>query len=246
MTSKTTNPGIVAASFIALLILADAIYGAVMQRESLISWMQILMGSLALFSLFGHRITEFAVGKDGITIKQKIAAAAALAAAEMSRTDSDENNAEMSNQRTQRIADVVNEATTNIGLAGKSILWVDDRPSNNVYERQALEALGIRFAISTSTEDALQKLDETSFDTIISDMGRPPDSQAGYTLLNALKQRSGYPPFVIYAGSNAPEHKREARERGGWGSTNRPQELFSLVLSALQSQWKSQYNKPLQ
>lgn len=239
MNSKSTNPGHVAAGFIALLILADAIYGVVMQRESLISWMQILMGSLALFALFGHRISEFAVGKEGITIKQKIAAAAALAAAEVSRTDSNAHDAEMSNQRAQRIADVVNEATPNKGLAGKSILWVDDRPSNNIYERQALEAIGIRFTISTSTEDALRRLDEGSYDTIISDMGRPPDSRAGYTLLDVLKQRGRYPPFIIYAGSNASEHKRETRERGGWGTTNRPQELFSLVISALQSQYKS-------
>lgn len=238
MYPKTSTPGYVAAGAIALLVVADAIYGAAMQRDSMISWMQILMGSLALFALFGHRITEFVVGKDGITIKQQIAAAAALGAAEASRPDADATDSESSKEQSQRIADVVNDATRSEGLAGKSILWVDDRPSNNIYERQSLEALGIRFTISTSTEDALQKLDHTSFDTIISDMGRPPDARAGYTLLDALKQRGDYSPFVIYAGSNAPEHKRETRKRGGWGTTNRPQELFELVLSALQSRRK--------
>ena len=64
-----------------LLIVADAIYGATIQRETLLSWMQIAMGGLTLFLLFGHRITEFAVGKDGVKIKQQIAAAAALGAA---------------------------------------------------------------------------------------------------------------------------------------------------------------------
>ena len=70
-------------------------------------------------------------------------------------------------------------------------------------------------------------------------MGRPPDSRAGYTLLDLLKQRGDYPPFVIYAGSNSQEHQREPNERGGWGNTNRPQELFELVLSALQSKTNS-------
>ena len=70
-------------------------------------------------------------------------------------------------------------------------------------------------------------------------MGRPPDSRAGYTLLDALKQRGDYPPFVIYSGSHAPEHKRETKERGGWGTTNRPQELFGLVLSAIGRGFKS-------
>lgn len=236
---KSDTPGYVAAGVIALLIVADAIYGAAMQRESLISWMQILMAGLALFALFGYRITEFAVGKDGITIKQKIAAGAALGAAEASKPDHDATDRESSIERAQRIADIVNYAAQDEGLAGKSVLWVDDRPSNNIYERQALEALGIHFTISTSTKSALQALDHESFDTIISDMGRPPDSRAGYTLLNALKQRGEYPPFVIYAGSNTPEHKRETKKRGGWGTTNRPQELFELVLSAVQSRRKS-------
>ena len=31
-----------------------------MHRESLISWMQIILGSLALFALFASQITEFA------------------------------------------------------------------------------------------------------------------------------------------------------------------------------------------
>lgn len=56
---------------------------------------------------------------------------------------------------------------------------MDDNPANNNYERQALEALGIRFTISTSTEDALEKIKVQNFDAVISDMGRPPDTQAG-------------------------------------------------------------------
>jgi CheY-like chemotaxis protein len=234
MHPKSATPGYIAAGVIGLLIIADAVYGGAMQRESLISWTQILFGSLALFAMFGHRITEFVVGKDGITIKQKIEAAAALAAAEASRPDRDAPNAESPRERAQRIANVVNDAALDKGLAGKSILWVDDRPANNIYERQAMEALGIRFTISTSTEEALQMLERESFDAVISDMGRPPDSFAGYTLLDALKRRGEYPPFVIYAGSNAPEHRRETVERGGWGTTDRPQELFGLILSALQ------------
>ena len=29
----------------------------------------------------------------------------------------------------------------------KDILWVDDRPDNNIYERQAFESLGIKFTL---------------------------------------------------------------------------------------------------
>jgi CheY-like chemotaxis protein len=121
-----------------------------------------------------------------------------------------------------------------IRRAGRAtVLWVDDRPQNNVRERQALEALGINFVISTSTDDALAKLEKRKFDVIISDMGRPPDPQAGYTLLERIRQSGNLIPFVIYAGSRTPEHVAESRKRGAMGCTNRPVELFDYVLSAL-------------
>ncbi len=112
----------------------------------------------------------------------------------------------------------------------KRLLWVDDRPFNNVYERQALEALGFRIATSTSTDDALQKMEGQRYDLIISDMGRPPDDRAGYTLLSAVREFDRRIPFLIYAGSRKPEHQREARSRGAQGTTNRADELLKMVL----------------
>ena len=120
-------------------------------------------------------------------------------------------------------------------LEGASVLWVDDRPMNNTYERQALEALGIQFTISKSTEDAVERLQKKTYDLIISDMGRPPDLHAGYTLLEKVKEMQITTPFIIYAGSKRPEHIAEARKRGAFGTTNDPQELFELVVSALKN-----------
>ena len=113
----------------------------------------------------------------------------------------------------------------------KTVLWVDDRPDNNIFERQALESFGLRFVLSLSTDDALAKVEQISFDAIISDMGRPPDSRAGYTLLEALRNKGDQTPFIIYASSRAPEHIAEANLRGGQGTTNRPDELFDMVLN---------------
>jgi len=36
------------------------------------------------------------------------------------------------------------------------VLWVDDRPENNSHERQAFEALGLRFTLAQSTDQAFQ------------------------------------------------------------------------------------------
>jgi CheY-like chemotaxis protein len=118
-------------------------------------------------------------------------------------------------------------------LQGSRILWVDDIPENNVFERQAIEALGIRIDISTSTDNAIAVMRNRSYDLVISDMGRPPDARAGYTLLDKLRGAGNRVPFIIYSGSRVPEHVREAREHGATGCTNVPQELVEMVTASL-------------
>ncbi len=115
----------------------------------------------------------------------------------------------------------------------KTVLWVDDLPDNNVFERQALESFGLRFVLSLSTDDALEKIKHQTFDAIISDMGRPQDNRAGYTLLKTLRSDKNQIPYIIYAGSRAPEHVAEAKNKGAQGTTNRPDELFDMVLAAV-------------
>ncbi|WP_448032394.1 TIR domain-containing protein [Bradyrhizobium liaoningense] len=115
----------------------------------------------------------------------------------------------------------------------KKILWVDDRPDNNVYERRAMEAYNVEFELAESTDEALAKLRKTQFDAIISDMGRPPDAQAGYTLLSSLRSSGNLTPFFIYAGSNSSEHRRLALSKGAQGSTNRANILINDVLNSL-------------
>jgi CheY-like chemotaxis protein len=116
------------------------------------------------------------------------------------------------------------------------VLWVDDRPSNNRYESAALEALGMHVELSTSTDDALEKVKARRYDVIISDMGRPPDKRAGYTLLEKLRSTGDATPFIIYAASRDPEDFDEAVRRGAVGCTNRPNELIEMVTNALRSQ----------
>jgi CheY-like chemotaxis protein len=114
------------------------------------------------------------------------------------------------------------------------ILWVDDRPDNNVFERRAMEAYNIDFDLALSTGEALAKIGKNKFDAIISDMGRPPDPRAGYTLLQALRASGNLTPFFIYAGSDDPEHRQEALSRGAQGSTNRADVLIADVLKSFE------------
>jgi CheY-like chemotaxis protein len=115
----------------------------------------------------------------------------------------------------------------------RRILWVDDRPSNNVYEREALEAMGLSFTMAKTTQEALDLLWSERFAVVISDMGRREGPKEGYVLLQALRAKDAQTPFLIYAGSNAPEHRLEAAQRGAQGVTDRPDELFEMVVRAL-------------
>lgn len=114
------------------------------------------------------------------------------------------------------------------------VLWVDDHPSHNRQEVAALTSLGMHVHLSPSTEDAVNQIwAHGRYDVIISDMGRPPDTQAGYTLLDALRSRGDSTPFVIYSSTRAPEYFDLAVRRGAAGCTNQPDELIDMVTNAL-------------
>lgn len=209
----------------------------------------VLVWPLALVFLFIYfrksigsflaNLGELSLRTPGIeaTAKRQVAAqaaeaAAALNAAQAKNLPSDGAPAETIDPKV--IADAVVPTTrTQRRIRRSFVLWVDDRPNNNTFERRALEALGIEIDLSTSTDDALRKIKRDSYDLIISDMSRPPDPRAGYTLLDQLRSEGDTTPLVIYSGSRSPEHAKEALEHGAIGATNDPQELFSMATRAL-------------
>lgn len=136
------------------------------------------------------------------------------------------------------IVDLVSKTTNKMGISlsgnpRNRILWVDDNPGNNVHARHAFETIGIEVRLALSTDEALNKLRHEPFSAIISDMGRKEGPQEGYVLLDALRKTNNNIPYFIYAGSNRPEHKLMAQERGAQGSTNRADELFRMVTSVI-------------
>jgi hypothetical protein len=166
---------------------------AVTKLLNVLIWSAVLLFILIRFGRdlrdFFSSLGELSLKGAGFeaSLKRKQAeVSAALAAAAASRSDGDTNR-ESAAKEAKIAADIVSEVVTPrvIRRASRStVLWVDDFPNNNIYERQALEALGVNFVLATSTEEALKKISRQRFDAIISDMGRPPDSRAGYTLLD--------------------------------------------------------------
>src|SRR3546814_20403574 len=72
------------------------------------------------------------------------------------------------------------------------VLWVDDVPDNNVYERREFETVGLRFTLARSTEEAFERLSNLRFAAIISDMGRREGPRAGYVLLDRLRAQGDH------------------------------------------------------
>lgn len=166
-------------------------------------------------------------------LKTQLSSAASLAAAAISKQA--DGSGDINKIQLDEIVDLISKTKQHYSAEKwkNKILWVDDCPNNNIHARQALEAQGLHFQLALSTDEALEILEREKFAVIISDMGRKEGSQEGYVLLDKLRASNNKTPFVIYAGSNLPEHKKMAREKGALGSTNRAQELFQLVMSAV-------------
>jgi hypothetical protein len=97
-------------------------------------------------------------------VKMQMAVVASLTAA-TAKSDTPASGAEL-----HKIVDVVRAAgPAAAGGDGWSnhILWVDDRPGNNVDLRQAFEGVGIRFTLALSTDEAFESLSLTKWAAII-------------------------------------------------------------------------------
>ena len=115
----------------------------------------------------------------------------------------------------------------------KQILWVDDSPENNVYERNVLEQYGLDFTLALSTQQALDFMQHNKFALIISDMRRKEGEDEGYVLLDNIRKNNKEIPFIVYAGSSKEEYKNEILKRGGQDYTNTPRELIDAVINTL-------------
>ena len=115
---------------------------------------------------------------------------------------------------------------------GANVLWVDDNPDGQRYEREALSKMGFRFTLAKSTDEAMEKYSRGRFDLVITDFSRRDASDGGYQTLDAVKQRNPGVPVIIYSSSSNPDFVKAAIERGAVGETNRPAELFNLAISA--------------
>jgi CheY-like chemotaxis protein len=133
--------------------------------------------------------------------------------------------------RVRQAQPIIGDAPDSIG----KILWVDDHPENNVYEKQFFEKHRIAVHPVTTSEDALKLLAIYDYKAVISDMGRGEDRLAGARFVQQLRARNDRTPVIIYTvRADSPAKQRAQRElvaeSGAQALAVTPEQVRAVVL----------------
>ena len=122
----------------------------------------------------------------------------------------------------------------------RSILWVDDYPSNNAFIIERLQLEGVRIRKELSTDAGIAALNSDDFDLIISDLGRVEHGKdnpyAGLEFARALRAAGHAHPLLIFAGKRGLENRQRLEAAGVDHVTASPVEVFSFVEGVFSSE----------
>jgi CheY-like chemotaxis protein len=134
-------------------------------------------------------------------------------------------------------ARAINDALS-VKLGTNHVLWVDDNPRHNSYERFALGRWGFCIREVPSTLAALAELQARPghFSLIISDWLRDENDGGKETALAVSRMpEADRPPLIFYVGirSDSEEHREAARVLGAVDETSNPFRLLALSLGVV-------------
>ena len=218
--------------------LSNEVIDALTALLDVVLWPVVVLTVALLFRralrdlLIGDEVSV--TGPSGVSITSKRGSAATRALIQASRHK--DSWAFIGPRGARRQVAMITHAVDRLGRNPR-VLWVDDRPSNNRYERAAMERMGVRVKQVTSTDIAMQELAPSgeAYDVVITDMGRPPTADAGYDLLDRLRAAHNQIPVAIYAASRRGRHFDEAVAKGALGCTNRTDELLTMLFFAFEN-----------
>ncbi|MFC4334417.1 response regulator [Salininema proteolyticum] len=116
---------------------------------------------------------------------------------------------------------------------GRSVLWVDDVPTNNYSLMRLLNSMGATVHTARSTRQALDYLQAFVYDVVITDLRRTteePVDTAGMTLVRSLREEGIGVPVVFYTAQHAV---LPGVPDGAAGSTDRADELVNILIDLL-------------
>jgi CheY-like chemotaxis protein len=115
-------------------------------------------------------------------------------------------------------------------LRGARVLWVDDHPENNAWERELLRSLGVVVVPVESTRSALACLEAEPFDVVLSDINRDHESDNGIDGAMQIHRMVPTLPIVFYTQNLTSPRILEPAS----GITTEPNELIHLILDRLE------------
>jgi len=138
-------------------------------------------------------------------VRMQMAVVASLSAATVKGEPASEKQLQKIVETGRAVSPEIASAVTSVyGVQGQ-ILWVDEIPQDNNYERKAFESIGVRFTLATSTREALELLGlrrtpqelkpQGRYFAIISAMGRRESPGDRYVLLDLLRNQGDQIPF---------------------------------------------------
>jgi CheY-like chemotaxis protein len=97
-------------------------------------------------------------------------------------------------------------------LGGLRILIVEDEPDTRVLLKKALERFGAQVETRELAEEALDALDESAFDVVLSDIAMP--GEDGYSLIEKIRARGNNVPAIAFTAYAREEDKQLALASG--------------------------------
>jgi len=121
-------------------------------------------------------------------------------------------------------------------VAGRRILWIDDKPENNLRLVEALRSSGADVETMLEGESAAMLLPSYQPDLIISDIGRGERREAGFEDVEMFRERDLHDgPVVFYTARVTGIRRTRARELGAKIAATED-ELITAVADALRPQ----------
>jgi CheY-like chemotaxis protein len=220
--------------------------------EIVTSWQVVMFFALVFFRReigrilpeIGKRLTKAEIGGNKFEFSeiQKAAVNAlpdAIQQGAQEFKDKPDELADFVREQVKKLPEFQESTSTNVqsNLYGQSILWVDDKPMNNVYEAGVLKQIGASILFARSTDEAIEFLARDKFDLIISDIHRKENgksnSTAGYELLEHIQNTNKDLPVIFYTGSISAVNSERAKS--AFGITNSPSKVVDLAVRALKN-----------
>jgi len=109
----------------------------------------------------------------------------------------------------------------------EKVLLVDDEEDFLDAVAERMRARGIEVSTTTSARDALEMIEEKSFDAIVMDLMMP--ELEGTEALKAIKNRNGEMQVIMLTGYVTPEQVDQAKKFGAMDIMEKPPNLDVLI-----------------